>query len=383
MRKSPIVICHVLHSFDKIGGLENGVVNLVNNLPESVFIHVICALTEVGEIRDRVSCQNIRYCSLKKPDRNDITIPFKLSSSFRKEHADVVHMRNWGTMLEGYVAARMAGVEKVVYSEHGRHYDDLEENKRMKTMIKKYIFNHVDSMVCVSPELRDEMSKLYGIRRDITVIVNGVDTNRFRPGADSTLRQELGLAETDFIVGTVGRLAKGKGFDQLARAILEVDLPWHLVIVGEGPERQLLESIISQAEGGLRVHLLGARDDIPKILRGFDIFALPSFSEGLSNVILEAMASALPVVAYDVGGNPQLVAQDKGGYLLPKGDINSMIDSIKSLANCTSRISDMGRYNRDKVLNCYSMKAMANAYQQLYGAGDTSKLNTTNSETGK
>ena len=289
-------------------------------------------------------------------------------------------MRNWSTMVEGYVAARLAGIKKVVYSEHGRHYDDLEGKKRLKTKIKKYIFNHVDRLVCVSQELRDEMAELYGINRGISVIVNGVDTHRFQPGSDTSLKQELGLAETDLIIGSVGRLAKGKGFDQLIRAILAEDQPWHLVIAGEGPERQLLESIINQKAEKPRVHLLGSRDDIPKILKGFDLFVLPSFSEGLSNVILEAMASALPVVAYKVGGNQQLITEGKGGYLLPNRDINSMMNTLKSLTNCPSQIADMGQYNLKKVLNRYSMQAMANAYEQLYGVDDSSKLNTTDSE---
>ena len=254
------------------------------------------------------------------------------------------------------------------------------EKKRIKTKIKKYIYSHVDSMVCVSQELRDEMAERYGISRKISVIVNGVDTHRFQPDSDNSLKQELGLAETDFIIGSVGRLAKGKGFDQLIRAVLAKDLPCHLVIAGEGPERPLLESIIREKVGKSRVHLLGSRDDIPKILNGFDLFVLPSFSEGLSNVILEAMASALPVVAYKVGGNQQLVTEGEGGYLLPNKDINSMIDAFNSLMNCPSRIADMGQYNLKKVLNCYSMQAMANSYQQLYEADNSSKLNTADSE---
>jgi len=220
----PTVVAHVLYSFDEIGGLENGVVNLINNLPADRFKHIICALTRAGELKNRVKNHNVIYYSLNKRSGNDPFLPLRIWKIFKNHNASVVHLRNWPTMVEGFIAARMARVEKIIYSEHGRHFDDLEEGKTLNTLIKKYIFNRVECLLAVSKQLGEEMIQRYGIQKNLMVIPNGVDSNMFCPMPEPVMKARFGLKPDDFIVGTVSRLDKVKNLDLFLDAALQAGL---------------------------------------------------------------------------------------------------------------------------------------------------------------
>ncbi|NIA09571.1 MAG: glycosyltransferase [Nitrospiraceae bacterium] len=359
-------IAHVLYSFSSIGGLENGLVNILNYLDSAKFEHVVVSLTGLGSIRQRVTAENVKYFALDKPEGNDMTLPFRLYRIFRKEKVDVVHLRNWATMVEGYVAARLAGAPCLIYSEHGRHFEDVWQKKRLKTAVHCFILNHVDVTLCVSKTVADEMKKLYRLRRDVRVILNGVDTERFKPLSKTEARRKLGFDPESKIIGSVGRLDKGKNFDQLIIDFLSTVDFGQLVIVGDGPERDKLKSIINKHYTRNRVILTGHLNDVPVVLNCFDLFVLPSGSEGLSNVVLEAMACGLPVIAYDVGGNKELIVNEKGGYLVDLNNRTGFSKAIESLMRDPVLRKQMGDYNRARVSKNFSVKNMAALYSAMY-----------------
>ena len=363
----PIRVVHVLYSFGEIGGLENGVVNILNNLSQDTFLHIVCSLTGLGPIRERVTSNNVHYYHLHKREGNDLTIPLRLYSIFRKESVDVVHLRNWPTMVEGYIAAKFAHVNKVIYSEHGRHFEDVWGRRFFYTAVKKHIFNKVDMLLSVSNELAREMKRLYALKRSVSVIVNGVDCNRFAPMARAKVRKSFGWREDDKIIGTVGRLDKGKNLDELILDLLALgEKKYKLVLVGDGPERTMLELLIRQHECKGRILLMGHQDDIPSLLNCFDVFALPSASEGLSNVILEAMACGLPVVAYNIGGNTELITNKKGGYLIELGDRDGFVRAIANIMKKDAVRAEMGDFNRSCVLSNFSIARMVDCYDDIY-----------------
>lgn len=361
-----ICVAHLLYSFGEIGGLENGIINILNNLRQDGLFHIICSLTSLGSIRERVTVNNVRYYQLNKREGNDLTIPFKLYSIFRKESVDVVHLRNWATMVEGYATARFARINKIIYSEHGRHFEDIWGRMLFNIAVKKHILNRVDILLSISNELAREMKHLYSVKRTINVIVNGVDSNRFSPMPRTKARKIFGWHEDEKIIGTVGRLDKGKNLDQLILDTLTLGKKYKLVLVGDGPERPNLENLIQQHHYKLRVSLMGHQNDIPALLNCFDVFALPSSSEGLSNVILEAMSCGLPVVAYDVGGNRELIANNKGGCLVPIGDRAGFVRAIDKILQSNSIRVKMGRFNRPIIKRHFSISRMAESYQKMY-----------------
>ncbi|MDR4503186.1 MAG: glycosyltransferase [Candidatus Scalindua sp.] len=365
--KTKTTVCHLVYSFDGIGGLENGLINIVNNLDREKFQHIICSLTKVGSIKERIQKNNeVKFYELNKRNGNDIKVFFKLFKIFRKEKIDILHLRNWATMLEGFLPAKIAGLDKIIYSEHGRHFEDIDDNKKLNTLIKKYIFNRVDHLLLLSDKLKNEMIQVYKIKRKIDVIFNGVDVEKFVPSDNSSIRKIHGWSDDQMIVGAVARLDKGKNIDQLVKGTISKDSGYKLVIIGDGPEMYNLKSIINDMDAKGRVVLMGNRDDVHLVLKCFDVFVLPSLSEGISNVILEAMACGLPIIAYDVGGNGELVVNREGGYLVRLGDSEMFLNHIDKILEDDSLRKKMGIFNRKLVEERFSIHNMIDSYSRLY-----------------
>jgi glycosyltransferase involved in cell wall biosynthesis len=205
----------------------------------------------------------------------------------------------------------------------------------------------------------------------VTHIPNGLEATPFVAAAGDRLsfRYEVG-ARRWALVATVVASLDAKGHDDLLRAAAEVvsgGVDLHVVVVGEGhwggPTIGKKAAELGIAE---RVHLLGFRDDIPRILAGSDMFVLPTPSEGLSIAIMEAMAAALPVVATAVGGNPELVEPGRTGYLVPVGDAGALAEAMRKLAKDPARRHAMGRAGRSRVTLEFTADKMVDRYARLY-----------------
>ncbi len=359
-------ICHVVYAFTDIGGLENGLINIINGICSNQFHHVICSLTKCGGIKSRVSGDNVSYYELNKTPGNDISLPFKICNVLKKENVDIIHLRNWPTMVEGYIAAKISRIDRVIYSEHGRHFEEIETGNLLKFYIKKHIFSNVSNLLTVSEEVEREMRRLYRLHRKVKVVRNGVDSFRFKPMDRAGVRLNNGFSETDTIIGTVSRLVPGKNLRKFIKKFAVCSLDEKFVIVGDGPLKIELENIIKTLRVGQRVVLLGNREDVCNLLNCFDVFVLPSLSEGLSNVVLEAMACALPVVAFNVGGNSELVDQGKGGDLVDIGNTNLLVQKCLNLTYDAERKNNYSIYNIRKILKHFSIHKMVNSYLDMY-----------------
>lgn len=206
-------------------------------------------------------------------------------------------------------------------------------------------------LVMLSDQMRDTYIK-HGIRKKYcSVIHNGVDTSKFEPNKQNT---------EDFTFITVGRLEKVKGYDILLKSFKH--LPYKLLIVGDGPERKVLERIVEDNDLSNRVDFLGERRDIPKLLNEADAYICSSHSEGLSYSILEAMSCGLPIVATDVGAN-RLLVQDNGILVQP----NNTRHLKKAMLDITSKqTQSMGERSRETVLKHFSLDVMVDTYIDLY-----------------
>lgn len=357
------VIFHLVYSFDTIGGLENGIINIVNNTDPNDFKHIICSLTTIGRIRYRITNNSVTYYFLNKKYGNNIFLPCMIYKILQKEAPDVVHLRNWPTMVEGFVAAKLARVRSIIYSEHGRHFESVWQNKTTKTLIIRFILQRVSSCICVSSRVATEMKELYKLTRGIEVIRNGVDMCRFSPLSPE--KKKIGLGRK-IVIGSVGRLEKGKKFDELIVDFLRNFKNGNLIIVGDGPERAYLENVIKDNGGRSRIRLAGNRDDVPYMLNSFDIFVLPSESEGLSNAVMEAMSCGIPIVAYDVGGTSEMVVNSKGGFLVNIGDRQGFINAITTIINDIQLMESMAKFNRQRIEEFFSINKMVSHYVSIY-----------------
>jgi len=362
----PLVVAHVVRSLE-VGGLENGVVN-VANAGASDIRHVIVCLRRVGALRARLAV-NVDLVSLDRGEGHDVMGFVRLVRLLRRLGPVIVHSRNW-TAFDAIPAARLAGVPLIVHGEHGRDIVDPEGRNHRRNRLRRLFAPLVDRMVTVSDDLRRWLVDRVRIpTRKVMTIHNGVDVRRFRPGEPTAARAALGLPIDSLVVGTVGRLDPVKGQADLLRAFSRVrghNRRAILVVVGDGPCRDELIALSASLGLAGHVHLLGERHDIPRILQALDTFVLPSIAEGISNTLLEAMASGLPVVATRVGGNPELVDDGVSGILVPPRDQEALAEAVGAYLRDPGLRALHGASARQRTVACFSLERMTSSYLALY-----------------
>lgn len=367
------LIAHVFYRFD-VGGLENGVVNLINHLPDDAYRHAIIALTEVTDFSQRLRRDDVQCIALNKPPGHLFRLFPRLIRIFRDLAPAIVHSRNLAA-LEVTVPARIAGVPVCIHGEHGRDVGDLDGSNRKYQWVRRLYNPFVSHWIALSRDLERYLTGPVGISaQKVTQICNGVDAGRFHPAVSPAPISGCPFGHPEhWLIGTVGRMQLVKDQTLLARAFVralelapQLRARLRLVMVGDGPLRAEAQTLLAAAGVADLAWLPGERDDVPEILRGLDCFVLPSLAEGISNTILEAMASGLPVVATRVGGNPELVGEGITGTLVAAGDPEAMAQALIALALDPARAVAYGRAGRAEVERRFSMDAMVGAYRALY-----------------
>ncbi|MDH5536559.1 MAG: TIGR03088 family PEP-CTERM/XrtA system glycosyltransferase [Betaproteobacteria bacterium] len=368
------LVAHVIYRLD-VGGLENGLVNLINRIPAERFRHAIICLTDSSAFRQRLQRDDVPVFTLNKPSGNSPVTLYKLWRLLIRLRPDIVHTRNLAA-LEGTLPAALAGVSVRVHGEHGRDIDDLDGRNARRQIIRRLFKPFVHHYIAVSRDLESYLQHKVGVPPSrIAQIYNGVDSERFHPAG--ARREEVPCAgfagPENFVIGTVGRMQAVKDQLTLARAFVQLmqNIPgaeqWlRLVMIGDGPLRDRVRVLLADAGLEKFAWLPGERNDVAPIMRGFDLFVLPSLAEGISNTILEAMASGLPVLATDVGGNPELVEPGVTGTLVPRGDAERMARAMRAYAESTELCRRHGSEARRGVEHRFGMEAMVNAYMAVY-----------------
>lgn len=368
-------IVHVIYRLDT-GGMENGLVNLINWMEDGCFDHSIVCLTGYTEFRNRISKKDVPVYALNKKPGHDLMLYFRVWSLFRKLKPTIVHTRNLAA-LEMNVIAKLAGVKCRIHGEHGRDIYDLEGKNRKYRILRRLCNGFVHRYITVSMDLYNwYIDDLKFNSRKVTQIYNGVDKYRFNPVDKSVIRARypagFNLAE-NFIMGTVGRLQQVKNQKYLIQAFSRLQARdslltknLRLVVIGDGDCRQELESLAKNITLHDTVWFAGERPDVASLLCGFNLFILPSMAEGISNTILEAMSSGLPVVATDVGGNVELIENGKTGYLVPTGEPDTLADAMfRYLADHTLS-KQHGLDARRRIEMSFSKENMVNSYKRVY-----------------
>lgn len=372
-RNAPL-IAHVIYRLD-VGGLENGLVNLINHMPPGRFRHAIICLTDHTEFRRRIERDDVQLFALDKPPGNSLLTQVKLWRLLMKLRPAVIHTRNLAA-LECTLAAFLAGVPVRIHGEHGRDVGDLDGSnprfQRMRRLFKPFVHHYI----ALSRDLEKYLhERVHVPDARVTQLFNGVDTQLFHPAA---LRREP-LPRAEFapenavVIGTVGRMQAVKdqltlvrAFARLLRMAPSDGPPTRLVMVGDGPMYESIAAAVAEEGIAEYVWLAGERNDVPEIMRALDIFVLPSLAEGISNTILEAMASGLPVVATSVGGNPELVEPECTGALVPSGDVQAMADALRRYCREPTERKKQGRQARRVAEHRYSMATMVSGYLSVY-----------------
>lgn len=369
------LIAHIVFRFD-YGGLENGIVNLVNSLPAGEFDHAIIALTEVSDFSTRIRRADVRVFGLNKQPGTDIRAYVRLWKLLRRIRPAVVHTRNIGTM-DCLFVAWLAGVPARIHGEHGWDVHDPDGTNRKYLAMRRVLNLVTHAFVTVSRDLEEWLVRRVGIRASkVMQICNGVDTQRFHPATTTAKRGCLPAERfpaSCIVFGSVTRLTAIKDPLNLVRAFLAVrkllTASGHdvrLALIGDGPLRAAIEAEVAASGEGQAVWLAGSRDDVAELMRALDVFVLGSQREGISNTVLEAMATGLPVIASATGGNLELVEPGVTGKLVPPGDSAALADAIRSYAENDSMRLAHGTAARVRAEQMYSLGGMVNRYGELY-----------------
>ncbi|WP_341888277.1 TIGR03088 family PEP-CTERM/XrtA system glycosyltransferase [Variovorax sp. YR752] len=368
------LVAHVVYRFD-VGGLENGVVNLINRMPAERFRHAVIAMTEIGEIRRRVQRDDVQFHALRKPPGQGLRVAPRLVGLLRQLRPAVVHTRNLGA-LEMSLPAAWAGVPVRVHGEHGWDSNDPDGRSIKCQWIRRCYRPFVHRYVALSRHLERYLVERVGVPpRRISQLYNGVDTLRFHGRGET----RLPLADSPFagqglwVAGTVGRLHAIKDQVLLARAFVRArtlagseGARLRLAIAGDGPLRGEVQSVLDDGGVSTQAWLAGERDDVPEFMRSLDQFVLPSRAEGISNTILEAMASGLPVIATDVGGNAELLEEGRTGRLVPAGEVDAMAQALLADFHDPDAARARGRRACTVAQSRFSLDGMVAAYSDLY-----------------
>jgi sugar transferase (PEP-CTERM/EpsH1 system associated) len=344
-------------------------------MPDSRYRHAIVCLTESGAFEQRLKKAQVPIVALNRRPGKDLGLYWKIWRVLHSMRPAIVHTRNLSAIEAQIPAFFLRGV-KTIHGVHGRDMFDLEGKNSKYNLLRKLIRPLVARYVTVSEDLRSWLQETIHVSREkIVRIYNGVDQTLFTP----RLHERSHITPNGFlpvdavVIGTVGRLAEVKDQATLIRAfklVLEAasspETQLRLIIAGDGPQRRRLEGLVSKLGLGDFVWMAGNRDDIPDILKLLDIFVLPSLGEGISNTVLEAMATALPVIATRVGGNPELVEDGVNGYLVAPNDPPNLARTVERLLENKELRDAMGQAGLKKVREQFHWDSTVENYLALY-----------------
>jgi sugar transferase (PEP-CTERM/EpsH1 system associated) len=351
-----IKVLHVVLSL-QVGGLEKFVLDLVDKYKTNINSVIVC-LEGKGELAQLLD--NIKIIELEKASGLSLKIVMQLVALVKKLDIDIIHTHNPGPHYYGAITGFLTGCP-VIHTKHGRNRPTVKK----KVWLNRIFSFFTEKIVAVSQNAADVCLDVEKIPLSkLVVILNGIDTSTFRPVQNDNVNELLPVR-----IGIVARLSWEKDHSTLLNAcklLADKNSFFHLEIIGDGPLRDTLEGTAGTLGLDKFVSFSGMRHDVPELLRQLDIFVLSSTTEGISLTLLEAMATELPVVATNVGGNPEVVLDGETGYIVPSQNPEEMANKLLLLINDKKLRQQMGFKGRERVIENFSIIETARKYEALY-----------------
>lgn len=367
--RHPIRVAHLIHS-PQIGGSEMVAAQICSNLDRSLFDPIFLMLNPgFGQMPEIMEKRGIPYGNLRRTRRTRLLGPVLPAMLLRRLKIDILHVHHVAFFLQIHRAARLAGIPIVCLTEH----DVLSATKTVK-LAQGCVFaaKTAGFFSVVSQHIADHLVRKLDIPKSrLTVIPNGIDTNRFTPaGSPKILRELLPRGFNGKVILSVGRLAPEKDHANLLKALARLKNngtdAFHLILVGDGEEKQRLQDRIGKDGLAGRVTLAGMRTDVDLLLPGANLFILSSKTEGLPMALLEAMACGLPVISTDVGGVSEVIDHGRTGLLVPSSDPAALAAQIGSILGNRQFATRLGLAARQIVEKNFSQNKMLDQYSTLY-----------------
>lgn len=349
-------------------------------------VDVIADYTNPGNISNERSEELKKRLQRMGAEPMDIPIPRSMNLSaiikayklvktlITTEHYDLIHCHSpIGGAIARFAAKneRKTGT-KVIYTAHGFHFYAGAPLKNWLVFypVEKYLSRYTDVLITINKEDYKRAREKFKAKKTVYIPGIGVDIDKFGTHCHGDgIRAELGLKPDDIMLLSVGELNDNKNHENAIRALGQLNIggnfPDNLyyIIAGKGEKKERLEQIIASSGLETNIKLIGFREDIADFYDAADIFMVPSFREGLSVSLMEAMASGLPVICSKIRGNTDLI-DDRGGFFFEPGDVDSIADAIERMLNADRDY--FGSYNLDKIKS-FDIKTVEKAVCELYG----------------
>jgi glycosyltransferase involved in cell wall biosynthesis len=363
----PMRILFVVNGF-AAGGGELKLLELVSELKRRYgtrYRAVVAAVGQSGPLRESFEGIANRTVVLPKKHPYDVSQVAGLFKLIREERIDLVQTTLFYADVIGTLAARLAGVNRIVSWEAVTQPYGVKQMAAYRLAAKGYTVS-----VSVSEAIRDQVRRERRVPAAKTRTIRyGVDAEKFNPVSGGSYRNELGIPRGKIVFGTIARLTEQKGHRYLLEALPKIvpECPDALFLfAGDGPLRASLEARAAALGVERHVRFLGFRSDVVSLLAAFDAFVLPSLYEGLPNAVLEAMACARPVIATSVDGTPEAVVHGETGLLVPPGDPAALADALLYFVRNRSLMKRMGRNGRERAVNEFGIDRQISAFDELY-----------------
>ncbi|EIW90355.1 glycosyltransferase [Alishewanella agri BL06] len=359
----------VLHiTFDMaIGGTEQVIRQLVLNLPTEIECQILCIDGRVGDIGLALQQQGTKVHVLPRKAGLDWQLIRNIRKLVREERIDIVHCHQYTPWVYGWFA-HWRTAAKVVFTEHGRFYPD---RYRIKAWPLNLIMAFSSSaLITISQATKRALVKYECVPPFLVkVIYNGIQSLSPDIEATKVLRDELRVDKSVPVIGTIARLDPVKNQFMMLRAF--ADLLQHqrnliLLLVGDGPIRRELEQLVDQLQIRPNVRFTGFKTNISDYLALMDIYLLSSHTEGTSMTLLEAMSLGLPCVVTEVGGNPEIVANNINGLLSPDNDAKAFTQNVAKLLQSPQLRKTLGDAGKARFCQHFSIEHMLKSYSDIY-----------------
>jgi len=358
-------IMHLLQGLE-IGGLEKMVVSLINGLDRQRYDLSLCCFDGLGALT-RLLPKEVKIFLVKRRQGLDYRYPFRLARLLRKEDIQILHLHNSTALFYGTIAAKIAGIPRIIYTEHAR---DTFPNIKVR-IVERILSHFLDRVIVVASYLKDNLIKYQGFSPSkILVIPNGIDERGFEnlPPREE-IKKGLGLLPGQRVVGIIARLDPIKNHLCLLRAmqmIFKLFPDVMLIIAGDGPMKEELYSMMEDHGLKERVLFLGFRDDVAQLLEAMDIFVLCSKSEGLPITLIEAMASGKAIVASRVGGIPEVIKDGVNGILISPDNPTELAEALVGLINDPTKRVRLGTKAKETFYDRFTLQSMLRSYEEVY-----------------
>ncbi len=352
-----------------MGGLEKKLFDFISRIDKSRYRVVICCLKQGGYFKEALESLGTPFYERLLGHKYDLTAFGKLKRILAAEKVDLIYsFVHPNTLILSNLARRLGLVKGLIMSIHAT---GSPSGGRLIGYRQRPFLSRVNRFLAVAHAHKRYLVEIEGLKEDkIEVIHNGVDIDRYYPGpADLALRQELGIQKEERVVVTVASLRPVKQIDNLLRAIPAVlaERPnTRFLLVGDGSERGRLIELARDLGILKQVTFAGIRNDINAILRLGDYFVLPSGTEAFPNVLLEAMASGLPIVTTDVGSVRELVTDRESAYIVPPGRPDDLSRAVNMLLSDEETANTFKERGRRIVEERFTLKQMCEKRERVF-----------------